>query len=265
MKQGGIRIINNHLKQSNNNKPLLSIITVVYNSEFLIEKTIKSVKAQTYTNIEYIIIDGNSSDNTLEIIQKYDNDIDFWISEPDNGLYDAMNKGIEYANGDYLWFLNSGDLIFEANTVEKIFKEFDNQDIFYGETMMIDINSNNIGMRRLKSPENLNWKSLQKGMVICHQAIIVKKSIASKYNLVFKFSADFDWVLNALKQSKRICNTHQIIVKYLQEGLSRNNIVKSLKERFKIMVKNYGILPTIFNHFLISLKFFYFLFRYRRF
>jgi glycosyltransferase involved in cell wall biosynthesis len=263
--EGGLYILNNQVKRSKKNKPLLSIITVVYNSDHLIEKTILSVKSQTYENIEYIIIDGNSSDNTLEIIKKYNQFIDYWMSEPDNGLYDAMNKGIIKANGDYLWFLNSGDLIFSNNTVEEIFFNFLNADIYYGETMMIDANGENIGMRRLKTPENLNWKSLKKGMVICHQAIIVKSTIVADYDVNFKFSADFDWVLRALKQSKQITNTRQIVAKYLQEGLSRKNIKNSLIERYKIMVKNYGLIPTIFNHFIISIKFFYFLLRNRRF
>jgi len=265
MIQGGLRIIKKHFKQSQKGKPLLSIITVVYNSEHLLEKTILSVKAQTYDNIEYIIIDGNSTDHTIDIINKYKDDIDFWLSESDKGLYDAMNKGIEKANGDYLWFLNSGDLVFSQNTVEEIFNNFTNADIYYGETMMIDSKGNDIGIRRLKTPENLNWKSLQKGMVICHQAIIVKSSISSNYNLIYKYSADFDWVLSALKRSTNIINTKQIIARYLQEGLSRNNILNSLKERYKIMVKNYGIIPTILNHFVISAKFFYFLLRNRRF
>ena len=265
MIQGGLRIIKKQFKQSQKGKPLLSIITVVYNSEDLIEKTILSVKSQTYDNIEYIIIDGNSNDHTIDIIKKYNDFIDFWLSEPDKGLYDAMNKGIEKANGDYFWFLNSGDLIFSQNTVEEIFKNFTNADIYYGETMMIDIKGNDIGIRRLKTPKNLNWKSLQKGMVICHQAIIVKSSVASNYNLIYRYSADFDWVLCALKRSTNIINTNQIIARYLQEGLSRNNILNSLKERFTIMVKNYGIIPTILNHFIISIKFFYFLLRNRRF
>ncbi len=265
MNQGGLRILKNQTKQSKKGNPLLSIITVVYNSEHLLEKTILSVKAQTYNNIEYIIIDGNSFDNTLEIIKKHSSFIDFWMSEPDNGLYDAMNKGITKANGDYLWFLNSGDLIFSNDTVENIFLNYNNAEIYYGETMMIDSSENNIGMRRLKTPENLNWKSLKKGMVICHQAIIVKLTIASFYDLKYKYSSDFDWVIKVLKESDRVINTKQIVAKYLQEGLSRKNIKNSLKERFKIMVKNYGLLSTLFNHIIISIKFFYFLLRNRRF
>ncbi len=265
MNQGGLRLLKTQLKQSKEGKPLLSIITVVFNSENFLEKTILCVKSQTYDNIEYIIIDGNSSDSTLDIIKKYNDFIDFWISEPDKGLYDAMNKGIEYAKGDFLWFLNSGDLIYSNNTVEEIFKNFTNSDIYYGETMMIDHNGENIGMRRLKTPEKLTWKSLKKGMVICHQAIIVKSILASKYDLNYKFSADFEWVLKALKQSRKITNTHQIVAKYLQEGLSRKNIKNSLKERFNIMVKYYGVIPSVFNHIPIIIKFFYFLFRNRRF
>jgi hypothetical protein len=263
--QGGLRIQKDHFKQSQKGKPLLSVITVVFNSENLLEKTILSIKNQTYDNIELIIVDGNSTDRTKEIIKKYDESIDYWISEPDNGLYDAMNKGIAFAKGNYLWFLNSGDLIYSNNTVEEFFLNFSDADIYYGETMMIDVNGNNIGMRRLKTPPDLTWKSLKRGMVICHQAIIVKRAIAPAYNLSYKFSADFDWVLNALKKSLNIINTKQIVARYLQEGLSRKNIRSSLKERFNIMARNYGLIPTILNHFVIAVKFFYFLLRNRRF
>ncbi len=263
--QGGLRILKNQFKQSQKGKALLSVITVVFNSEKLLEKTIQSVRNQTYDNIELVIIDGGSTDKTIEIIKRYDESIDYWISEPDKGLYDAMNKGISYAKGDYLWFLNSGDLIYSNNTVEEFFMNFSDADIYYGETMMVDAHGNNIGMRRLKTPADLNWKSLKRGMVICHQAIIVKREIAPSYDLSYKFSADFDWVLNTLKHSKNIVNTKQIVARYLQEGLSRKNIQSSLKERFRIMVRNYGLIPTILNHFVIAFKFFYFLLRNRRF
>ena len=102
-------------------KPKVSIITVVFNGENIIEKTMQSVFAQTYDNIEYIIVDGKSSDNTLSIIEKYKEKISVLISEKDKGLYDAMNKGLQVATGDYVWFMNGGDQIADAQVLTKIF------------------------------------------------------------------------------------------------------------------------------------------------
>jgi len=265
MIEGGLRVEKKTKKKSTAAKPLLTIITVVFNSEHLIENTINSVRNQSYENIEYIVIDGNSQDNTLEIIKKHNDYIDYWLSEPDKGIYDAMNKGLNKANGRYIWFLNSGDLIYSFNTVEELLSNPKDVDILYGETMMIDNAGNNIGVRRLKTPKQLHWKSLKKGMVICHQAIIVKTSLAQNYKLEYKYSADFEWVLQVLKRSKTIVNSGNYIVKYLQDGISRKNITKSLKERYRIMSDNYGAVSTFFNHFPIAVRFFFFLIRNRRF
>ncbi len=222
--------------------PVVSIITVVFNSVTLLERTIQSILGQTYPNIEYLIIDGGSKDGTVDIIRKYEDRIDFWISGPDKGLYDAMNKGLTAATGDFVWFLNSGDLVYETDTLEKVFKDFEtvrlldqetgrigDQEtkrlgdletrsvpgtgvsavgglpsavIYYGDTMVVDSNYHEIGLRRLRPPEQLTWKSFRKGMLVCHQAILVHRSIAEPYNLRYRYSADFDWVLNALKRAR---------------------------------------------------------------
>ncbi|MFC2097906.1 glycosyltransferase family 2 protein [Bacteroidota bacterium] len=247
-------------------KPVVSIITVVYNSEKLIEKTINNIISQTYKNIEYIIIDGASKDKTLDIIRKYEKQIAYWISEPDNGLYDAMNKGLNSATGDYVWFINSGDLIFDKDTLKNVFEnEKSFADIYYGETMNVDDNYKKIGLRRLKAPENLTWKSFRNGMMVCHQSIIINRKITDNYDLQYKRSADYDWVLKALRKTDKIKNTKQILSRYMEGGVSRKTIPGSLKERFNIMTGNYGLLPTILTHVLISIKFFWYWARKGRF
>ena len=167
----------------------LSVITVTFNAEQTLERTLKSVCLQSYPEIEHIIVDGLSTDHTIDLIHKYDNDKLLWTSEPDNGLYDAMNKGIKMATGDYLCFLNAGDTFFANNTVELIIQSDSSADIIYGETAIVDNEGNFLHMRRLKAPDKLTWKSFKQGMLVCHQAFIVKREITEQYDLEYKFSS----------------------------------------------------------------------------
>ncbi len=117
----------------------ISIITIVYNGADLLEETIISVLNQTYPHIEYIVVDGASNDGTLDLIHQYEDRLSKWISEKDNGLYDAMNKGIDLASGDFIWFMNCGDHVYENDTVAKMVETCTPQtDILYGEVMMVD-------------------------------------------------------------------------------------------------------------------------------
>lgn len=246
--------------------PVISIITVVYNSESLIERTIQSVLNQTFKSTEHIIIDGRSKDNTVKIIERYSTQIAYWISEPDKGLYDAMNKGLAVAKGEYVCFLNSGDTFYDANTLENVFGNLVNSpDIIYGETMIVDSQGIEIGLRRLKAPEVLTWQSFKDGMLVCHQSVYVKRALTSNYNLQYKISADFEWVLTSLKKAKEVHNTRLILTKFLDGGINKKNIRRGLTERFIIMSKHYGFIPTLFRHLLIGLKFFSFYSKNKRF
>lgn len=245
--------------------PTISIITVVYNGEDTIQRTIDSIKNQSYKNIEYIIVDGLSKDNTVEIIKNNSEFVTKFVSEPDNGLYDAMNKALEIATGDYVWFINSGDEIANSDVLSNVFTNSENADIYYGDTLIVDDNGEEIGKRRLQPPKELTWKDFKKGMVVSHQSIIIKRDITRKYDLNYRFSADFDWVLYALKKSKKNVNTQIVLSKFLDGGLTKQNIIPGLKERFSIMVKNFGLIPTIYQHIFISIKFFVFYVKYKRF
>lgn len=235
--------------------PKISIITVVYNGAAVIEKTILNVQQQTYTNIEHIIVDGASKDDTLAIVKKYPHLK--WISERDKGLYDAMNKGIKLATGDYLWFMNAGDLIYAPTTAEQMMKQIEGRsiDVLYGETVITDMDDNEIGMRRLTTPEKLDWKSFQMGMLVCHQSILVSKKVVENYNTNYRLAADIDWVIRILKKTNKVHNTHLILSKFQDGGLSKKNIIPGLKERFHIMRTHYGLLTTLWKHLFISLKF----------
>lgn len=249
-------------------KPWLSIITVVYNSENLLQGTIDSIASQSLQNFQYIIVDGKSNDGTLDIIKNNQQHISKWISEVDSGLYDAMNKALEMADGKYVWFINSGDKFMSASVIEKLYKQAKENnfpDIIYGETMIIDENDEIIGPRRLKTPDNLQWKSLKNGLVVCHQSILVSKEVAPKYNLKYTIAADYDWILQSLKNSTNILNSKIVLSKYLDNGFSKNNIRKALRQRFGIMIRFYGFIPTLLQHFIIGFRFFTFLIKNRRF
>jgi len=236
--------------------PLFSIITITYNAEKTLEKTIKSVVNQSYSGIEYIIIDGASTDATLDICDKYKSNIAKIISEKDSGIYDAMNKGLALATGDYIWFINAGDTIYEYNTISNFITGLKKYpDIIYGETSIINIDGEFLYMRRLKSPTSLTWKSFKNGMMVSHQAFIVKREIAPKFNLKYKYSSDFDWCIKCMKKANIIYNTNIILANYLNEGTTTQNLKASLKERFQIMSEYYGKIPTILRHIKFAARF----------
>lgn len=234
--------------------PKISIITVVYNAKSLIERTIISVLSQTYTNIEYIIIDGGSSDGTLEIAEKYQHDIAVILSGKDNGIYDAMNKGLSTATGDFVLFLNAGDELYSTEIISKIVSLGD-ADVYYGNTAIVNENGVVLGDRRLSPPEELNWRSLKFGMCVSHQSFIAKRSLCDKYNLKYAVSADIDWVIQVLKKSNKIVNTKNYISKFLEGGASNKRRKVALDERFSIMVLHYGFFQTILNHIYILLRY----------
>ena len=234
--------------------PLISVITVVYNGAAHIESTIKSVIGQTYQGIEYIIIDGASTDGTLEIIHKYQSRLGYWISEPDQGIYDAMNKGFKAAHGDYVVFLNSGDQFYGFETLEEVFKNGE-ADVYFGETMFIDAQGREIGTRSelttRKLPNRLTYKSFQLGMVVSHQAFIARKSLAPLYNLSYSCSADIDWCISVLKRSKIIVRYNGKMIRYLTQGFSVRNRKICLIERFRVFIHHFGLISAILFHIII--------------
>lgn len=235
----------------------LSVITVTYNAEKTLERTLKSVSGQTYPYVEHIVVDGKSEDHTVSLIQKYGNSALKWVSEPDKGLYDAMNKAVTMTTGDYLCFLNAGDTFYTDDTVERMMNSFEAAsppDIIYGETAIVDDSGKFLFMRRLSVPETLSWKSFKQGMVVCHQAFIVKKTIFEPYSLDYRFSADVDWCIRMMKKSRRIHNTHLTLINYLNEGVTTANRKASLKERYRIMVKHYGQVSTFLHHLWFALR-----------
>jgi glycosyltransferase involved in cell wall biosynthesis len=259
--------------QALSDKPKFTVITVTYNAEKTLERTLQSVASQIYPHIEHLIVDGLSNDGTLTLIQEYaeDNsvcehphDIQL-IREPDSGLYDAMNKGIDNAQGDYIVFLNAGDKFHGADTLEKLVesvssvhgKEFDEEAwpaVLYGETDIVNDNGEFLRHRRLQTPEVLTWRSFLSGMLVCHQSFYVRTDVARQfhYNLRYRFSGDFDWCIRIMKEAKQkgmsLFNTRMVLTDYLAEGMTTKNHRKSLLERFRIMCRHYGYLTAIGQH-----------------
>ena len=245
-------------------QPKLSVITIVYNNVRDIERTMLSVLNQTYPNLEYIIIDGRSTDGTLELIKKYQNRFAKLVSEPDKGIYDAMNKGLGLATGDYVLFMNSGDEIYDNDTVSLIFASAPDADIYYGETEMYNPQWQSLGQRRHKTPQHFSWRSFQYGMSVSHQAIYIRRSLTEPFDTRYQLSSDIDWIIKAAKKARKIVNTHIYVAKYMVGGMSKAKHRQSLLERFEIFTKHYGLVPNVLNHVVIALKLGFYYLRHGR-
>lgn len=235
----------------------VTVITVCKNAENAIEATIKSVLSQDYKNIEYIIIDGKSTDRTTKIIHKYKNKITILISEPDAGIYDAMNKGLRYATGNVVNFLNAGDMFVDTSVVSDIVKQLKKKDtdLMYGDALIYDP----------KRPEKLTLKCHQYADIvflsrwcICHQAIFAKKYLFDRYgsfNTQYKLVADHEWILRMLlmhKVSTQYIN--RLTVRYLAGGESWNNPVRLYRERFTSLSHYLSIYKIVTNIIKLTLR-----------
>lgn len=231
--------------------PLITIITVTFNAGKVIERTLSSLRHQSYQDFEHIIIDGDSKDDTLRIIKGKGSPQTKVYSEPDKGLYDAMNKGLKKAKGKYILYLNAGDAFHNHDSLaDYVSYALKDANIIYGDTDIVDPTGLKISGRHLSVPKKLTKESFSNGMLICHQAFMVKKSLAPNYNLNYKFSADFDWCIRCIENSasEGCFNLDKVVIDYLSDGLTDKNKWKSLKERFDIMKLHYGLPKTLFKH-----------------
>ncbi len=243
-----------------------TIATCTYNASKELSVTLDSILEQTYEEVEHLIIDGASQDDSLNQIIHYKtrndaihngHDVKI-ISEPDNGLYDAMNKALINATGDFILFLNAGDKLHSQETLTTLAEIGEQTDILpgviYGYTNIVDSQGLFVRKRRLEPPKELNWTSFKQGMLVCHQAFIASTKLTTKccYDLNYRFSADFDWCIRLMKlaEQKRmpLINSNIIVADYLEGGMTTKNHRKSLLERFKIMRIHYGLFSTIWYH-----------------
>ncbi len=232
--------------------PTFSVITVCYNAAPTLGGTIRSVLGQTYGGVEYIVVDGASTDGTLQLVRPYLPRIAAFVSEPDSGLYDAMNKGLRRATGDYVCFLNAGDSFHRPDSLEQVARSIARTgglpDVVYGETALVDAEGRFLRMRRLQAPDRLTWRSFRQGMLVCHQAFLVRRTLVVPYDLRYRFSADFDWCIRVMKTATTLHNTRLVLADYLNEGTTTRHRTASLLERFRIMARHYGLLSTLAFH-----------------
>lgn len=247
-----------------------SIVTITYNADNVLGKTVDSVFSQTYPHVEHVIIDGASTDDTLKVAQDYmqrsyaaSNGHEIRIvSEPDNGLYDAMNKGLRQVSGDYVLFLNAGDFFPDSEVLSNIARNVGLEGVsreklpvvLYGNTDIVDNDGRFLRHRRLQPPANLSWRSFRHGMLVCHQAFYARLDIAKTvpYDCRYRFSADVDWCIRIMKEAEirhlPLLNLHLVVANYTEEGQSTIHHRESLNERYQIMCHHYGRIPTIFMH-----------------
>ncbi|MDD5192299.1 MAG: glycosyltransferase family 2 protein [Candidatus Nanoarchaeia archaeon] len=237
--EGGLR-----LKRKIKKKPLITIITVVRNGEKSLAKTIKSVINQTARKyIEYIIIDGNSTDRTLDITREYSYKIDYWVSESDKGIYDAMNKGVKLAKGEYIQFLNADDRLYDKRIIKKVIFEMvkENADIVYG---MIKDSRGNIWPKKKRT-----FQDFKKGKTLAHPATFMKKKLIIRsgfFDLRYKISADRDLIYKTLRFDPKIIFINKIITFFSLEGISSKS---HINEQAKIIKNNFGEIYSIYFYF----------------
>lgn len=246
-----------------------TVATVTYNAGKTIGRTLESVSRQTYEAVEHLIVDGCSTDATMvEIHQYVEHNTDLrhphsivLVREPDSGLYDAMNKAIQQAKGDYIIFLNAGDK-FHSDTVlsdvaaqlEERYNPTRRPVVVYGETDLVDDEGRFLRHRRLQAPKHLQASSFLGGMMVCHQSFYVRTDVArtEAYDLRFRFSADYDWCIRVMQRAERrhltLHDTGLVLTDYLSEGMTTRNHRQSLLERFRIMAHHYGWAKAIAAH-----------------
>ena len=242
---------------------IITYVTITYNAADVLKRTLDSVLRQDYRGIVHLIIDGASTDGTLQIVEDYiqrsnaaDNGHRIQVaSEPDHGIYDAMNKGLRSLDGDYVCFLNAGDFLPASDTVSRIVSHISDQPaVLYGDTDIVDSEGRFLHHRRLAPPEHLTWKSFRHGMLVCHQAFYARTdfAIATPYDLRYRYSADVDWCIRIMKAAAKenvpLHNLHMVVANYTEEGQTTLHHRESLLERFRVMARHYGWFSTIVMH-----------------
>lgn len=234
--------------------PLITVITVVFNGVKGLEKTIQSVIGQSYPNVEYIVIDGGSSDGTLDIIGKYESKIDYWISEKDSGIYDAMNKGVGFARGNYIGIIGAGDW-YEDGAISSVVNTFlrTNADVVYGDVELVDAETTVTYKRYSRS--DLMPKTMSS---ISHPSTFIKNTIYQMrpFNTQLRIAADYDLFLGLYVGGYLFAHCGVTVAHILSGGVSSS--FKTQKEVFKVHRKYYGIFHSTRHYFTSALRYYFY-------
>ena len=255
--EGGLRT-QGCFKKSYDNQPLISIITVVYNGERFLEETIQSVVNQSYDNVEYIIIDGGSTDGTIDIIKRYEDRIDYWSSESDNGIYDAWNKGLSLATGDWIGFLGDDDIYHEnaiSDYIDLLLREVDLEYIS-SKVELVDNNLNIINTIGIK----WKWKDFKHYMSVAHVGSLHSRNLYNKYglyNTVYKVAGDYEMLLRP-KEGLKCAYLNKITASMRDGGISNKMIHVAFLETLKIKhnIAKVGLIVCIYDYLISYIKFY---------
>lgn len=246
--EGGLRTKGLFAKRPEPSRPLLSIITVCLNAEKHLEQTLQSVLSQSYDNIEYIIIDGGSKDNTLNIIRNYENRIAYWVSEPDRGIYNAMNKGILSCTGEIVYFLNADDYLYDEKVIETVVNYFveNSLKVVFGNIVVVDPSDN----FRLELGKETTIKEIKKGIMAPHQGTFMRKEVLIDNNLFdeeYKIAADFELLVKCFIKGYKSLYIDKIIALFRLTGASSKlqGAVLAIAEVRTIIRKHFDLITYV--------------------
>jgi glycosyltransferase involved in cell wall biosynthesis len=256
MEKGGTRSLNGQFRKRMDNAPLISVITIVLNGERYLERTIKSVIGQGYPNFEYIIIDGNSTDHTLDIIRKYDSEIDFWLSEPDNGISDGFNKGFSFSSGEFIAYLNSDDW-YEPDALAIMANEMHDQKVIYCGHMNLWSPD---GSKFIKNHRS-NPDRIFQTMRIAHPASFVPRKVftlTGGFSTRYRVAMDYDFMIKAKLNGFGFKVVDLLVANQFTGGNSRN-LMEVYRDELLVKNNNLGRRPGHYLWYLLNVTYFYFM------
>lgn len=241
---------------------MISVVTCTYNAATSLQGTLESVAAQDFGDFEHLIIDGHSADSTMLLAERYRAEAAargrcvVTISEPDGGLYFAMNKALAMASGRFIVYLNAGDRLHSTDTLRRVAETASRGGVgvVYGQTDIIDGEGRFLRHRRLAAPDKLSWRSFQRGMVVCHQAFYARADVARScpYDTSLRYSADVDWCIRVMRrcgqEGLQLAPAGCVVADFMDGGMSSAHHKASLCERFKVMSRHYGLARTVALH-----------------
>ncbi len=240
---------------------IISVVTINFNHLEGLKNTFHSIVSQNNrSKLEWIVVDGNSTDGSVEFLRENASNFDVLVIESDKGIYDAMNKGLHLATTEYVWFMNSGDTMHCDQSANSALQLIDRHqpDIVYSDTMFVTPEMKQIGkisdLKPQPFPSKLTFGSFRFGMNICHQSFIVRKSLSGDFNLRYRQAADVDWIIQILKKNPTAVAANVLLSNFEVGGSSYQHTKKAWRERFDVLTKHYGLLPNLLAHIWIIIR-----------